>query len=282
MASFSSSFPRTLVRRHSRACTAGLGAHLLDVLAVPTPNPAAMKFEAPAFSSFPKSVTFRPTSLDSSSPVPVVGSLLRTSPDIRELTVGPGFITVTLDDLGSWQEEDRIDDFVRSIGDALRRDMGDQAAAAGAAAIADDGDAPSWPDALRDAILRSSDQYDHYASRAEGGDDAGNDDTHKGNGAGDGSTLRARVAAVIDAEVRPHVLSDGGDVELHRVDEAEGLVSLRLVGACASCPSSTVTIKFMITNLLRYRFPDEVREVVKYEEEEEDSNDDGEGAGWTG
>ena len=51
-----------------------------------------------------------------------------------------------------------------------------------------------------------------------------------------------------------------GDVEMCGLGE-DGTVSLAMVGACASCPSSTVTLRFMIRNLLLFRFPEEVTDV---------------------
>lgn len=68
-----------------------------------------------------------------------------------------------------------------------------------------------------------------------------------------------RVEAVLE-EIRPLLNSDGGDCEL--VDVLDGVVSLRLVGACGSCPSSTVTLKNAIERTLREEIP-EVTEVVQ-------------------
>ena len=72
--------------------------------------------------------------------------------------------------------------------------------------------------------------------------------------------LWERIDAVIEKEIRPHVQADGGDVEMCGLGE-DGTVSLAMVGACASCPSSTVTLRFMIRNLLLFRFPEEVTDV---------------------
>ncbi|MDA0175405.1 NifU family protein, partial [Solirubrobacter taibaiensis] len=50
--------------------------------------------------------------------------------------------------------------------------------------------------------------------------------------------MQEQVLEVLD-KLRPFLLRDGGDVEL--VDIEEGIVKLRLMGACGSCPSSTIT-----------------------------------------
>ncbi|WP_102028524.1 NifU family protein [Salirhabdus sp. Marseille-P4669] len=60
------------------------------------------------------------------------------------------------------------------------------------------------------------------------------------------------------SKLRPFLLRDGGDVEL--VDVDEGIVRLRLMGACGSCPSSTITLKAGIERALVAEVPG-VREV---------------------
>ena len=71
--------------------------------------------------------------------------------------------------------------------------------------------------------------------------------------------IKERVAQVIDL-IRPAVQGDGGDIELLGVDE-QGVVQLRLHGACVGCPSSTMTLKMGIERNLKERVP-EVSEVV--------------------
>lgn len=60
------------------------------------------------------------------------------------------------------------------------------------------------------------------------------------------------VQEVLD-KLRPFLLRDGGDVEL--VDIEEGIVKLRLMGACGSCPSSTITLKAGIERALLEEVP---------------------------
>lgn len=61
------------------------------------------------------------------------------------------------------------------------------------------------------------------------------------------STIYDEVAEVLD-KLRPFLQRDGGDVEL--VDVEDGIVKLKLVGACGSCPSSTITLKAGIERAL--------------------------------
>jgi Fe-S cluster biogenesis protein NfuA len=61
------------------------------------------------------------------------------------------------------------------------------------------------------------------------------------------STQYDEVLEVLD-KLRPFLQRDGGDVEL--VDVEDGIVKLRLMGACGSCPSSTITLKAGIERAL--------------------------------
>jgi Fe-S cluster biogenesis protein NfuA len=69
--------------------------------------------------------------------------------------------------------------------------------------------------------------------------------------------LQEQVQEVLD-KLRPFLQRDGGDCEL--VDIEEGIVKLRLMGACGSCPSSTITLKAGIERALMEEIPD-VKEV---------------------
>lgn len=60
------------------------------------------------------------------------------------------------------------------------------------------------------------------------------------------------VEVVLD-KLRPFLLRDGGDCEL--VDIEEGIVKLRLLGACGTCPSSTITLKAGIERALLEEVP---------------------------
>lgn len=71
--------------------------------------------------------------------------------------------------------------------------------------------------------------------------------------------LRERVAAVLD-KIRPLVQSDGGDIELIDVD-ADGVVSVRLHGACIGCPSAAMTLSMGVERTLKSQVP-EVTAVV--------------------
>jgi Fe-S cluster biogenesis protein NfuA len=70
--------------------------------------------------------------------------------------------------------------------------------------------------------------------------------------------MKEKVEAAL-AKVRPMLLADGGDVQL--VDVKDGVVKLRLTGACGGCPMAAMTLKGGIERVLKEQVP-EVREVV--------------------
>lgn len=72
--------------------------------------------------------------------------------------------------------------------------------------------------------------------------------------------MREQVEKVIEV-IRPAIQADNGDIVLHDVDEDSGVVSVELVGACVSCPASTVTLKAGIERIMKDRV-EGVTEVV--------------------
>jgi Fe-S cluster biogenesis protein NfuA len=85
-----------------------------------------------------------------------------------------------------------------------------------------------------------------------------------GHAAHDGpdAHIVTQIKELLDTRVRPAVAQDGGDITFHGFDR--GVVYLHMQGACAGCPSSTLTLKMGIENLLRHYIPEvlEVRPVA--------------------
>jgi len=79
---------------------------------------------------------------------------------------------------------------------------------------------------------------------------------------GEDSEIVGQIKELLDTRVRPAVAQDGGDITFHGFDR--GVVYLHMQGACAGCPSSTITLKMGIENLLRHYIPEvtEVRPVA--------------------
>ncbi len=70
--------------------------------------------------------------------------------------------------------------------------------------------------------------------------------------------IRNRVREVLDREIRPLLQADGGDIELVGVAD-DGVVSLRLTGACAGCPFSAMTMAVSVERKLKELVPEVAR-----------------------
>ena len=120
-------------------------------------------------------------------------------------------------------------------------------------------DATDW-DHIKPAILGAI--MEHYQSgqpvMAEDHKPASGHADHDGE---DGEIVN-QIKELLDTRVRPAVAQDGGDITFHGFER--GIVYLHMQGACAGCPSSTLTLKMGIENLLRHYIPEvvEVRPVA--------------------
>jgi len=85
------------------------------------------------------------------------------------------------------------------------------------------------------------------------------EDTTNEKDANQFSDIESKIMGVLDEYVKPAVEMDGGAIQFHSFDN--GVVTLLLQGACSGCPSSTITLKSGIENLLKRMVP-EVEEVV--------------------
>ncbi len=72
----------------------------------------------------------------------------------------------------------------------------------------------------------------------------------------DEDKIVAEIKEIIETRVRPAVMQDGGDIVFYEFKD--GIVRLQLHGACSGCPSSTVTLKDGIENMLKYYIPEVV------------------------
>ena len=116
----------------------------------------------------------------------------------------------------------------------------------------------NW-DHIKPAILGAI--MEHYQS----GDPVIEGEAGRGGHAehdGEDSQIVVQIKELLDTRVRPAVAQDGGDITFHGFEK--GIVYLHMQGACAGCPSSTLTLKMGIENLLRHYIPEvvEVRPVA--------------------
>ncbi len=118
-------------------------------------------------------------------------------------------------------------------------------------------DAIEWPH-LKPHVLAAI--RDHFVSGKPVllGGDAPTDETDEADIAyeGEAADIVKELKELIEVRVRPAVARDGGDITFHSWDHAEGVVRLNMRGACAGCPSSTLTLKQGIENMLRHYVPE--------------------------
>ncbi|WP_123285904.1 NifU family protein [Brevundimonas halotolerans] len=112
-------------------------------------------------------------------------------------------------------------------------------------------DGPDWSD-MKAPILAAI--MDHFVS----GRPVVNDGVSAGE-ASDGAEdteIVQEIKALLDSRIRPAVAQDGGDILFDSFDEASGLLTLRMRGACAGCPSSTATLKAGVEQMMRHYIPE--------------------------
>ena len=71
--------------------------------------------------------------------------------------------------------------------------------------------------------------------------------------------IEKRIVKILDQKIRPAVAKDGGDIKFKEFNN--GVVKVQLQGSCSGCPSSTMTLKQGVQNLLCHYIP-EVKEVI--------------------
>lgn len=86
----------------------------------------------------------------------------------------------------------------------------------------------------------------------------------------DDDEVVAMIKELIETKIRPAVQEDGGDIRYVSFEEETGLVTVKLAGSCVGCPSSSVTLKQGVENMLKHY----IREVTSVVALEEPSNDD--------
>ena len=71
--------------------------------------------------------------------------------------------------------------------------------------------------------------------------------------------MKKKIIKILETKVRPAVARDGGDIKFK--DFKDGIVTVNLQGSCSGCPSSTMTLKQGVQNLLCHYIP-EIKEVI--------------------
>ena len=96
---------------------------------------------------------------------------------------------------------------------------------------------------------------EHYSDGKEFVIDKNNNDENNSNF----EEIEQKIIKILDTKIRPAVAKDGGDIKFEGFKE--GIVKVKLQGSCSGCPSSTMTLKQGVQNLLCHYIP-EVKEVI--------------------
>lgn len=110
-------------------------------------------------------------------------------------------------------------------------------------------DGLDWPQ-MKAPILAAI--MDHFVSGAPLMRDGASDEA----GATDDSEIVAEIKQLLDSRVRPAVAQDGGDILFDAFDEETGVLTLRMRGACAGCPSSSATLKAGVEQMMKHYIPE--------------------------
>ena len=109
---------------------------------------------------------------------------------------------------------------------------------------------PEWSQ-LKAPILATV--MDHFVSGAplfrEGG-------ASEVGSQGEDSEIVIEIKQLLDSRIRPAVAQDGGDILFDAFDETTGVLSLRMRGACAGCPSSSATLKSGVEQMMKHYVPE--------------------------
>ncbi|MFT5970694.1 MAG: Fe-S cluster biogenesis protein NfuA [Flavobacteriales bacterium] len=193
-----------------------------------TPNPAVMKFVANKLLLEEGMVEYK--NIDEAKGSPLASKLFHF-PFVKQVFITSNYVSITKFDIVSWEDVVvELREFVREFlaaGNAIVTKMTE----------------PS-EDSTDDIAAPIINKQGHTTAK-EG-------------------TIEERIVAILDEYVKPAVEQDGGNIAF-RAFEA-GKVTVALQGACSGCPSSTMTLKSGIENILKQMLPGEIEEVVASEE----------------
>ncbi|MCX8172238.1 MAG: NifU family protein [Archaeoglobaceae archaeon] len=72
---------------------------------------------------------------------------------------------------------------------------------------------------------------------------------------------KQKVLEIVEKEIKPKLMMEGGSIEVVDVNEKHGIVSVRLLGACGACPMSMITLTAFVERVLKSKIP-EIKKVV--------------------
>ena len=192
------------------------------VYAESTPNPGVMKFVVNRAIIQGDSLEFM--NIDEAKNAPLAVKLFHF-PFVKEVFIAKNFVSLTKYDLMEW------DEIVLEIREFIREYLAD-----GGVVIEEVQETGSKED-----VQDTAQQPEEIISEELG-------------------EIETRIVEILEEYVAPAVESDGGNIKF--ISYEDGKVSVLLQGACSGCPSSTVTLKQGIENMLKQMLPTLVNEVV--------------------
>ncbi len=195
------------------------------IYAESTPNPTSMKFVANKM-LLPQGATAEYNKIGETKDAPLAQKLFEF-PFVRQVFISGNFITVGKADFVSWDDvllETRtfLTEYLNKKGNVVINEIPKQQLAT-------------------DTTFKETETVftEHAAPK---------------------NAIEAKIIEVLEQYIRPAVEQDGGMIVFKELNE--GIVTVKMKGACSGCPSSTMTLKAGIEGLLKRLLPDDVKEVV--------------------
>lgn len=196
----------------------------ISIYAEMTPNPTVMKFVANKRLIEIDSVEFK--NIEEAKPSPLATRLFHF-PFVKEVFMSANYIAITKYDIVEWED---VTLEIRELLTTYLREGGEVLSAPPVKNTGEDADI-SAP-----AIHPEEKNPDDF------------------------TPIEQKIVSLLDEYVKPGVEMDGGNIKF--LNYQEGIVRVLLQGACSGCPSSTMTLKQGIQNLLEQMLPGQVQEVV--------------------
>ncbi|MCH8555088.1 MAG: NifU family protein [Schleiferiaceae bacterium] len=193
----------------------------VSVYAEMTPNPAVMKFVANKMLVQVDSIEFK--NIDEATPSPLAQKLFHF-PFVKEVFLSGNYVSISKYNIVEWEE----------VTQEIRQFITDFISGGGVVL-----------DESKLSASASDDQTDAATSPAETFDNLGE--------------VEKRIVEILEEYVKPAVAQDGGNIKF--IGYANKVVSVQLQGACSGCPSSTMTLKSGILNLMKSMLPTLVEDV---------------------
>lgn len=198
-----------------------------SVYAEMTPNPSVLKFVSNKRLIGQDSIEFK--NIEEAQPSPLATQLFHF-PFVKEVFVSGNYIAITKYDIVEWE------DITLEIRELIRNYIAD-----GNYVIPNEGDLKK--PASAEEISSSAKPAAHPEEKSPE----------------EWEEIEKKIASLLDEYVKPAVEQDGGNIKFLNYDE--GTVKVLLQGACSGCPSSTLTLKQGIQNLLQEMLPGQIQTV---------------------